>query len=79
MYDVEGGPPRAKLRGLVGGSASKAGGMVGVGRPSGLQSSVAGDVNPRDGGYVCMVAARGLCAPEYGTRRREKEVRDSGE
>ena len=46
-------------------------GMVRVGRPLGLQGSVAGDVNPREGGHVCMVAARGWCAPEHGTRRRE--------
>lgn len=57
----------------VGGSASFAGGMVRVGRPLGLQGSVAGDVNPRDGGHVCMVAARVICAPEHGTRRREKD------
>ena len=49
------------------------------GRPLGLQGSVAGDVNPRDGGHVCMIAAREWCAPEHGTSRREKEVRDSGE
>ena len=28
------------------------------GRPLGLPDSVAGDVNPRDGGHVCEVAAR---------------------
>lgn len=49
------------------------------GRPLGLPDSVAGDVNPRDGGQVCVVAARVWCAPEHGTHRREKEVRDSGE
>ena len=33
-------------------------GMVRVGRPLGLQSLVAGDVNPREGGHVCVVAAQ---------------------
>lgn len=47
-------------------------GMVG-GRPLGLQSSVAGDINPRDAGRpVRWVAAQGWCAPEHGTRRRER-------
>ena len=65
----------------VGGSAQRCRiSRNGVGRPSGLQSLVAGDVNPRDAGRpVRWVAARGWCAPEHGTRRREKGARDSGE
>ena len=34
---------------------------------------------PGNGGYVCAVAVRVWCAPEQDTRRREKDVRDSGE
>ena len=34
---------------------------------------------PGNGGHVCVVAARVWCAPEQDTRRREKDVRDSGE